>query len=153
MSLSNGVVAEAVCALVAALVGAAAAVVPVGQQVHAPPAAAAPPVLARLVAAAAVFTAGAGVHAPPAAARRAGAPRREADGGGRLLGAAVVVVGIGTLPLLRHEKPAFPYPDRSRACAGGRHGCGGGSEHQEEKDGGLCHCRKVEIELIAIDRL
>ena len=78
----QGVVTEAVVAFLIALVPARTAVVPVGEQVDAAPAAARAAVqLADLVAAAAVVGAASRVHALPAAARRARAARSEAHGG------------------------------------------------------------------------
>jgi hypothetical protein len=82
------VIAEAVGTLAVAPVEAAAAVVLVGEQIDAAPAAAHAPVLAHLVAASAVVRAGLRVHALPVAARRPGAAGRQAHGG-RFLGAAV----------------------------------------------------------------
>jgi hypothetical protein len=81
-------VAEAVGALVVALVEALAAVVHVGERIDAAPAAANATMLADLVAASAVIHAGHRVHALPVAARRPGAARRQAHGG-RFLGAVV----------------------------------------------------------------
>jgi hypothetical protein len=89
------IVAEALVALAIALVGAAAAVLLVGEQIHAVAATARPAVLAGLVAAAAVLAASDDVHALTAAARRPGAPRHEACFR-RLLRA--IVVGRTTVP-------------------------------------------------------
>ena len=86
----QGVVTEAVAALLVAAVPACATVVLVREQIDAAAAAArATIVLPELVAATAVVGAGCRVHALPAAARRARASRSEAHGG-RLLGASAV---------------------------------------------------------------
>ena len=72
------VVAKSVVALLIAPVGAAAAVLPVGEQIDAATATTRPAVLARLVAAATVLGAGDGVHALTIAARRTCSPCHEA---------------------------------------------------------------------------
>lgn len=121
------VITETIVALLAALVPAPAAVVLVGIQIDAVPAAASPVlVLAHLVAAAAVVRTGHGVDALAAAARCPWAPRREADGG-RFLGAVVDWQGVG-----RQEAT---LPSRKPRLAGG-------GDWQHDDGGSECHDRK-----------
>jgi hypothetical protein len=115
------------------LVPAPAAVVLVGVQVDAAPAAASTAAaLAHLVAAAAVVRAGDGVDALAAAARRPWAPRLEADGG-RFLGALVGGQGVG------RQEPAPPGRKPRLADGGDRRHDDDGGERHDQKHGEASH--------------
>jgi len=130
---SRRVVAVAVGALAgSALDTAPAAVLLVGEGVDALALAAGLRVLARLVAVAAMLEAVLSVDACALAARRAGAPRREADGL-RLLAAAVVQVDVGK----EATSPEGKIRRRRRHHRLLKGDEGKGERH--EKDGGISH--------------